>query len=334
MSTADVRKLCHRLASGLSAVHEAGAVHRDLSPDNIILPGGKVERAKIIDFGIARSATIGGETLIGGSFAGKYNYVSPEQLGLYGGDVREASDIYSLGLVLAAAMRGSPIDMGGSQFEVVEKRRTVPDLSGIDDDFRPMIEAMLQPDPADRPASMAEIARMTRDDPLGYVGTATAAAPRASTVWTRADRVALRPGFGRDFRSRRRGDDRINRPLGAVSDEPRFRSIHSAGASVAATSRGRRNRSRRRASVKSRARNIALAAAAAVIVAARCGRLSRRFSDASGADLNDRQRRGDPTSDSTWRSEQESCRHLALANRPPQIQRRLPRKPWRPPSLP
>ena len=131
MSTADVCKLCHRLASGLSAVHEAGAVHRDLSPDNIILPGGKVERAKIIDFGIARSATIGGETLIGGSFAGKYNYVSPEQLGLFGGDVRERSDIYSLGLVLAAAMRGSPIDMGGSQMEVVEKRRAVPDLSTI-----------------------------------------------------------------------------------------------------------------------------------------------------------------------------------------------------------
>src|SRR5258707_14795413 len=53
LSAADVRKLCHRLASGLSAVHEAGAVHRDLSPDNIILPGGKMERAKIIDFGIA-----------------------------------------------------------------------------------------------------------------------------------------------------------------------------------------------------------------------------------------------------------------------------------------
>ena len=83
-------------------------MHRDLSPDNIILPGGKVERAKIIDFGIARSATIGGETLIGGSFAGKYNYVSPEQLGLFGGDVKEHSDIYSLGLVLAAAMRGKP----------------------------------------------------------------------------------------------------------------------------------------------------------------------------------------------------------------------------------
>ncbi|CDX13930.1 Serine/threonine kinase [Mesorhizobium plurifarium] len=162
----DVRRLCHRLASGLAAVHQAGAVHRDLSPDNIILPGGRVERAKIIDFGIARSATVGGETLIGGKFAGKYNYVSPEQLGLYGGEVSEQSDIYSLGLVLAAALRGKPLDMSGSQYEVIEKRRTVPDLSDIDPDFRELLEAMLQPDPRDRPASMAEIARATRGEDL------------------------------------------------------------------------------------------------------------------------------------------------------------------------
>ena len=57
--------------------------------------------------------------------------------------------------------------MSGSQFEVIEKRRTVPDLSDIDDDFRDMVEAMLQPDPQDRPISMAEIARMTRDDSEG-----------------------------------------------------------------------------------------------------------------------------------------------------------------------
>src|SRR5262245_25318609 len=161
----DVRKLCHRLASGLSAVHQAGAVHRDLSPDNIILPGGQVESAKIIDFGIARSATMG-ETLIGGKFAGKYNYVSPEQLGLYNGEVSGQSDIYSLGLVLAAALRGEPIDMSGSQLDILEKRRTVPDLSDVVGDLRPIIEAMLQPDPRDRPASMAEIARATRDDPI------------------------------------------------------------------------------------------------------------------------------------------------------------------------
>ncbi|MHA6686783.1 serine/threonine-protein kinase [Mesorhizobium sp. A556] len=163
MAPDEVRRLCHRVASGLSFVHKAGAVHRDLSPDNIILPGGSVERAKIIDFGIARSNNIGGETLIGGRFAGKYNYVSPEQLGLYGGAVSEKSDIYSLGLVLAAVLRGKPLDMNGSQFEIVEKRRSVPDLSGIDDEFLPLLDAMLQPDPQQRPTG-AEIARTTRDE--------------------------------------------------------------------------------------------------------------------------------------------------------------------------
>lgn len=184
MPTQDVRKLCHRLASGLSAVHQAGAIHRDLSPDNIILPGGRVDRAKIIDFGIARSATVGGETLIGGKFAGKYNYVSPEQLGLYSGDVSEQSDIYSLGLVLAAALRGKPIDMSGSQFEIIEKRRTVPDLSDIDADFRGIVEAMLQPDPQERPISMADIARATRDDSDEETRPPTSITPRDRTPRT------------------------------------------------------------------------------------------------------------------------------------------------------
>jgi hypothetical protein len=192
MSVADVRRLCHRVASGLSAAHEAGTIHRDLSPDNVILPGGRVDRAKIIDFGIARSAAVGGETLIGGKFAGKYNYVSPEQLGLHGGEVSEQSDIYSLGLVLAAALRGKPLDMTGSQVEIVEKRRAVPDLSDIDPDFRPIIDAMLQPDPRDRPSSMAEIARVTRE-PEGTlpVSDRWTAAPR-----TQSERAWSEPGMG------------------------------------------------------------------------------------------------------------------------------------------
>jgi len=160
LSKEDARKLLFRLASGLAAAHEAGIVHRDLSPDNIILPGGAVERAKMIDFGIARSATVGGgETLIGGTFAGKYDFVSPEQLGMAGGEVTERADIYALGLVLCAALLGRPINMGGSQVDVIDKRRGVPDLSGIEPGLRPLLEAMLQPSPDDRPAGMADIAR-------------------------------------------------------------------------------------------------------------------------------------------------------------------------------
>jgi len=166
MAPAEARRLLARLAAGMAAAHEAGVVHRDLSPDNVILPGGRVDRAKIIDFGIARSPTIGGETLIGDTFAGKYNFVSPEQLGMANSQVSERSDIYSLGLVIAAALRGGPIDMSGSPLDVLEKRRAVPDLSALDPTLRPILEAMLQPDPQDRPAGMAEVvAQVARLDP-------------------------------------------------------------------------------------------------------------------------------------------------------------------------
>ena len=163
LDTLEARKMLARVASGLSVAHEAGVIHRDLSPDNIVLPGGKVEKTKIIDFGIARSANVGGGTLLGGSFAGKYGFVSPEQLGLFGGDVTEQSDIYSLGLVLAAALRGKQLDMGGSPVEVIEKRRAVPDLTGIDPGLLPLLEAMLQPDPKDRPESAAAIVEWLRE---------------------------------------------------------------------------------------------------------------------------------------------------------------------------
>ncbi|MEM8811301.1 MAG: protein kinase [Pseudomonadota bacterium] len=158
LSVEETITLTGLLASGLETAHEAGVIHRDLSPDNIILKKGEVGRAKIIDFGIAKSAQVGGGTLLGGKFAGKYNFVSPEQLGLFGGEVTPKSDIYSLGLVIAAGLRGAPLDMSGSQVEVIEKRREIPDLSSIDPTFQPLITAMLQPEPDNRPARMADIA--------------------------------------------------------------------------------------------------------------------------------------------------------------------------------
>jgi serine/threonine-protein kinase len=60
--------------------------------------------------------------------------------------------------VAVEALTGRPLDMSGSQVEVIEKRRKVPDLSAVDPRIRPLIERMLQPNPADRPASMAEVA--------------------------------------------------------------------------------------------------------------------------------------------------------------------------------
>lgn len=154
----EVELLRRRIATGLHAAHLLGITHRDVSPDNIILPGGQVARAKIIDFGIAKSSLLGEKTVIGSGFAGKYNYVSPEQLGLHGGEVTGKSDIYSLGLVLAEALGGRPLDMGGTQMQILEKRRRVPDLGAVDPRIRPLLTRMLAPDPAARPVDMAEVA--------------------------------------------------------------------------------------------------------------------------------------------------------------------------------
>ena len=139
LPVAEVTILRKRIAGALEAAHRFGVIHRDISSDNVILPGNDPRRAKIIDFGIARSQRPGEGTLIGGGFAGKYNYVAPEQLGLAGGEVTAKSDIYSFGLVLAEALRGRPIDMNGTQVEVIEKRRSVPDLSDIDPSMRPLL---------------------------------------------------------------------------------------------------------------------------------------------------------------------------------------------------
>lgn len=175
LSLEEVNLLRRRLAAGLQVAHDKGIIHRDVSPDNILLPDDDVRNAKIIDFGIARSTKLGHATVIGDGFAGKYNYVSPEQLGMHGGEVTNRSDIYSLGLMLAEALTGKPIDMSGSQVDVIDKRRQVPDLAHINEQIRPLIHKMLEPDPANRPASMIEVAEWE------YVP-ATGKAKRPTTV--------------------------------------------------------------------------------------------------------------------------------------------------------
>jgi len=159
LGTDEARQLLDRLADGLAAAHEKGVIHRDISPDNIILPGRDLSQAKIIDFGISKMADPEAKTIVGDDFAGKYSYVSPEQLGMFGGEVDGRSDIYSLGLVLAAAAIGEPLDMGMSPISVIEARRGVPDLGRVPADLRRDLEAMLQPDPSKRPQSMRELIR-------------------------------------------------------------------------------------------------------------------------------------------------------------------------------
>ncbi|MBV9835350.1 MAG: protein kinase [Alphaproteobacteria bacterium] len=154
---AELARLRDRLAGGLAAAHAQGVVHRDLSPDNVILPGGRIDDAKLIDFGIAKQTEGSKATIIGTDFAGKYAFAAPEQLGMHGGDVGPRADIYSLGLVLAAAGLGGPIDMGNSPGTAVQARLKVPDIAKVPAELRASLTRMLQPDPAQRPASMADL---------------------------------------------------------------------------------------------------------------------------------------------------------------------------------
>lgn len=162
LGTEEAMRLLDRLARGLAAVHVEGTFHRDLSPDNILLPSGDLDRAVIIDFGIAKLAEPQAGTLVGGDIAGKASYMSPEQLGVIRQKVDARSDIYSLALTIAAAVRGRSVNAGESWAEVVEARRRVPDLEGIGEPLRGRLAHMLQPDPADRPQSMAEVLETPR----------------------------------------------------------------------------------------------------------------------------------------------------------------------------
>ncbi|WP_114861802.1 serine/threonine-protein kinase [Azospirillum brasilense] len=157
LSASDAAVLLDRIAAGLAVAHDKGVVHRDISPDNIILPGGRIELAKIIDFGISKQTTPDAATIIGDGFAGKYSYASPEQVGMHGGMVDARSDIYSFGLVLAAALLGRPLDMGNSPQSVMERRKRVPDLGAVPSPLREVLTEMLAPDPAKRTQSAASL---------------------------------------------------------------------------------------------------------------------------------------------------------------------------------
>ena len=100
-----------------------------MSPDNVILENDDIHEAKIIDFGIAKDLDASSATIVGDGFAGKLNYVAPEQLGDFGREIGPWTDVYSLGLVILAVAQGKNVDMSGSLVDAIDKRRKGPDLS-------------------------------------------------------------------------------------------------------------------------------------------------------------------------------------------------------------
>lgn len=160
LGDSDVAKLGLRLATGLAAVHKLNIVHRDIAPDNIQVPNDDILGAKLIDFGLA-SNTIGSEkSIIGDSIAGKFSYMAPEQLGLFGGKAMAATDVYALGLVLLR-IAGHPVPGEGMGAAALEARRK--DLSlkalGIAPPLAKVLTAMLRADPAKRPTDLVPLFR-------------------------------------------------------------------------------------------------------------------------------------------------------------------------------
>jgi eukaryotic-like serine/threonine-protein kinase len=176
-SPEDLAQLLRRLAAGLRVAHALGAIHRDMSPDNVLLEDGSLGKAKIIDFGIAKDLDPGSATIVGDGFAGKLNYVAPEQLGDFGREVGPWSDVYSLALVILAVAGKRNVQMGGSLVDAVDKRRAGPDLSAAPDALRPVLDQMTKANPADRLRSMDAV--LEELDKTGLTGRLPSIAPAA-----------------------------------------------------------------------------------------------------------------------------------------------------------
>ena len=187
-------RLLKRLAAGLDAAHSLGVVHRDLSPDNILLRDGHIERATIIDFGIAKDTEIGAKSVVGEAFAGKFGYAAPEVFGKYGREVGAWSDVYSLALVIAAVARGRPLDMGVTIVDALDARGSVPALDGFDDALAGVLGLMLVPDPAHRLRSMGEVLAAI-EQPAPFAPAAREPGAAAATV----DRLDTPPPSGPSF---------------------------------------------------------------------------------------------------------------------------------------
>jgi eukaryotic-like serine/threonine-protein kinase len=106
-------RLAVQALRGLDAIHRAGIVHRDISPENLMITRDDEgqERVKIIDLGIAKTGgDEGDDKTATGMFVGKWKYCSPEHLGMLesGERIDGRADLYSFGIVLYEMLTGVP----------------------------------------------------------------------------------------------------------------------------------------------------------------------------------------------------------------------------------
>lgn len=144
----EVRLLGARLVKALQAIHAAGIIHRDLKPSNVLLAA---DGPRVIDFGI--SMVDGASILTGvGVVLGTPSYMSPEQV--RADRAGPASDVFSLGGVLAFAATGQAPFGGGTEvmYRIVHEE---PELDAVPDGLRDSLARCLAKDPERRPVLAA-----------------------------------------------------------------------------------------------------------------------------------------------------------------------------------
>ncbi|MFJ9322767.1 bifunctional serine/threonine-protein kinase/ABC transporter substrate-binding protein [Streptomyces globisporus] len=145
---ATVRALGSRLAEALAAVHEAGLIHRDVKPGNVLLA---LDGPRLIDFGIARHEGATALTATG-AVIGTPGYLAPEQASA--GPLGPPCDVFSLGCVLVYAATGrGPFGEGGGAGALFRTVHEEPDLTCVPSGLASLIAACLAKDPAARPTA-------------------------------------------------------------------------------------------------------------------------------------------------------------------------------------
>ncbi|MFD7920675.1 PQQ-binding-like beta-propeller repeat protein [Streptomyces sp. NPDC059740] len=142
-----VRWLAAGVAEALQSIHGAGLVHRDLKPSNVLV---MEDGPRVIDFGIASGVSNTRLTMTNVA-VGTPAYMSPEQA-TDSRSVTGASDVFSLASTLVFAATGHAPYRGGNPVETVFMLlREGPDLTGLPEELRPLIESCLRREAAERP---------------------------------------------------------------------------------------------------------------------------------------------------------------------------------------
>lgn len=178
-----------QMCSALAYAHERGVVHRDVKPANFLLTtDGKL---KLSDFGLA-TLVAGRRVTAAGRTAGTYEYMAPEQI--TGKELSARTDLYALGCVLFELMTGRPPFVGGGSAQVLHAHlksappRLAAELPDAPAALDRLIGALLQKNPADRPASAIDVGVQLREvaapiiissaTPVGGVSNRPTAVPR------------------------------------------------------------------------------------------------------------------------------------------------------------